>query len=215
MAARPEDGPGQVLVMAQPDGHARPCGAADVRLLHGCWRDVISWLQGTDPDDLEHAGTVAAVAQKAALRMPRYSAYDIAAWTAQAHDVLVTVPEHPEPAPLIQVAGTILAGIGFTSAGQHTGWLNRVTIELLYREANRFTANRELLVPALLKGPVSIAYLEGTRVALAHALKLTIRSALAATTSPLTNLIHLDPVTEHERRLIAASLEPSLGDLRR
>jgi hypothetical protein len=201
--------------MAKPDGHARPCGAAGVRLLHGCWRDVIGWLQGADPDDLEHTGVVAAVAQKAAVRMPRYSAYDIATWTAQARDVLVTVPEHPEPAPLITVAGSILTGIGFASAGQHTGWLNRVTIELLYREANRFTANRELLIPALLKGPVSIAYLEGTRVALAHALKLTIRSALAATTSPLTNLIHLAPVTEREWHLITASLEPGPGSRQR
>lgn len=38
-----------------------------------------------------------------------------------------------------------------------------------------------------------MAYFEGNRIALAHALKLAIRSALASTTSPLTNLIHLDP----------------------
>jgi hypothetical protein len=204
---------GQVLVMVKPDGHARPCSAADVRLLYGCWADIVSWLQGADPDDLEHAGVVSAVAQKAALRMPRYRDYDIARWISQAQGVRVAVPEGAGPEPLIEVAGAILAGLGFAAAGQYAGWLNRVTIELLYREANRFTANRELLVPALLKGPVSIACFDGTRVALAHALKLTVRSALAATTSPLTNLIHLDPVTEHERRLIAASLAPDPGSL--
>src|SRR6202034_477919 len=65
------DGREQVLVMAKPDGHARSCSAADVRLLCGCWADVVAWLQGADPDDLNHAGVVAAVAGKAALRMPR------------------------------------------------------------------------------------------------------------------------------------------------
>ncbi len=76
-----------------------------------------------------------------------------------------------------------------------------------------FTANRELLVPNLLKGPVAIAYFKGTRVPLAHALKLVVRSALAATTSPLTNLIHIDLVTERERHLIADSLAPDFSSL--
>lgn len=205
------DGRGQVLVMAKPDGHARPCGTADVRLLHGCWADVISWLQGADPDELNHAGVVAAVAGKAALRMPRCSGYDITAWAVQARGVTVSVPDEPGPAPLIEVAASILDNLGFTLAGQYTGWLNRITIELLYRDANKFSVNREQLVPALLKGPVSVACFDGTPVALAHALKLTIRSALAA--SPLSNLIHLDPVTERRRRLIAASLAPQQGSL--
>lgn len=206
------DGREQVLVMAKPDGHARSCSAADVRLLCGCWADVVAWLQGADPDDLDYAGVVAAVAGKAALRMPRHSAYDITAWAVQAQGVTVPVPDDPGPAPLIDVAGQILASLGFTLAGQYTGWLNRVTIELLYRDANKFTANRELLVPALLKGPVSMACFDGTRVALTHALKLTIRSALAPA-SPLSNLIHLDPVTERQRRLIAATLAPEQGSL--
>jgi hypothetical protein len=211
MTARPPDGPEQVIVMAKPDGHARLCGIDDVTLIHGCWRDIASWLQGTDPDDLEHASVVAAVAEKAALRMPRYSAYDIATWISQARNVRVAVPERPAPAPLIQITGGILADLGFTCTGQYTGWLNRITIELLYRQANRFSANRELLVPALLKGPVSVAYFEGTRIALAHALKLMIRAALASTTSPLTNLIHLDLVTDRERCLITESLTPGPG----
>src|SRR5262249_23994823 len=130
MGAQPPGRPGQVLVMAKPDGHARPSSAAGIRLLYGCWADLLSWLQGTDPDDLEHAAVVAAVAEKAALRMPRYSAYDIATWTAHARDIPVPSPEHPGPAPLIQVAGDLLASLGFTGTGQYTGWLNRVTIEL-------------------------------------------------------------------------------------
>jgi hypothetical protein len=212
MTALTPDGRGQVLAMAKPAGHACPCSAADVRLLHGCWADVISWLQGTDPEDLNHPDVVAAVAGKAALRMPRYSAYDITAWAVQAAGVTVSVPDVLGHAPLIEVAGSILDDLGFALAGQYTGWLNRVTIELLYRDANKFTTNRELLVPALLKGPVSMACFEGARVALAHALKLTIRSALAGS-SPLSNLIHLDPVTESQRRLIAASLAPEQGSL--
>lgn len=212
MTSPAPDGREQVLVMVKPDGHARSCSAADVRLLRSCWADVVSWLQGADPDDLDHASVVAAVAGKAALRMPRYNAYDITAWAVQAKGVTVSVPDDPGPAPLIEVAGQILASLGFILAGQYTGWLNRITIELLYRDANKFTANRELLVPALLKGPVSMAFFDGTRVALAHALKLTIRSALAAA-SPLSNLLHLDPVTERQRRLIVASLAPEQGSL--
>jgi hypothetical protein len=212
MTSPAPDGRERVLVMAKPDGHARSCSAADVRLLRNCWADVVSWLQGADPDDLDHPSVVAAVAGKAALRMPRYSAYDITAWAAQAQGVIVSVPDDPGPAPLIEVAGQFLASLGFTLAGQYTGWLNRVTIELLYRDTNKFTTNRELLVPALLKGPVSMACFDGTRVALAHALKLTIRSALAAGL-PLSNLIHLDPVTERQRRLMVASLAPEQGSL--
>lgn len=210
MASQWAHNPGQVIVMAKPDGHARLCGTTDVARIHSCWRDTITWLRGADPDNLEHAGVVAAVAEKAALRMPRYSAYDIATWIEQARDAPAAAPADPEPAPLIQVADDILTGLGFTCTGHYNGWLNRVTIELLYRQANAFSANRELLVPSLLKGPVSIAYFEGTRISLAHALKLVIRSALVSKTSSLTNLIHLDPVTDRERRLIAESLSPDL-----
>lgn len=212
MTSPAPDGRDQVLVMAKPDGHARSCSASDIRLLRSCWADVVSWLQGADPDDLDHASVVAAVAGKAALRIPRYSAYDITAWAVQARGVTVSVPDDPDPAPLIEVAGQILTDLGFTPTGRYAGWLNRVTIELLYRDANKFSVNREQLVPALLKGPVSMACFDGTLVALAHALKLTIRSALAAG-SPLSNLIHLDPVTERQRRLIAASLAPQQGSL--
>jgi hypothetical protein len=209
-AREPAHRPGQLIVMAKPDGHARTYDAGDIARLHGCWRDVLAWLHGADPDDLEHAGVVAAVAQKAALRAPRYGAYDIATWIAQARHVPEAVPGCQGPAPLIRVAAGILAGLGFTCAGQYAGWLNRVTIELLYRQANTFAANRELLVPSLLKGPVAIAYLKGERTALAHAAKLVIRAALTSTTSPLTNLIHLDTLTEHRRRLITQSLSPDL-----
>lgn len=213
MASQPAHNPGQVIVMAKPDGHARPYSAADIARIHGCWRDTIAWLRGADPDDLEHASVVAAIAEKAALRMPRCSAYDIATWIEQARDAPATPTERrqPDPASLIQIADVTLTSLGFTCTGQHSGWLNRITIELLYRQANTFSANRELLVPSLLKGPVAIAYFEGTRISLAHALKLVIRSALVAKTSSLTNLIHLAPITDHERRLVAESLSPDLG----
>jgi hypothetical protein len=211
VASQPAHSPGQIIIMAKPDGHARPYGTSDVTRIHGCWRDTIAWLRGADPDDLEHASVVAAVAEKAALRMPRYSAYDIATWIEQARDGPVAASGDPDPAPLIEVAGGILNGLGFSCIGQYSGWLNRITIELLYRQANTFSANRELLVPSLLKGPVAIAYFEGTRTSLAHALKLVIRSALVSKTSSLTNLIHLDLVTDCERGLIAESLSPDLG----
>lgn len=210
MASQAAHDPGQVIVMAKPDGHAHPYGTVDVARIHGCWRDTIAWLRGADPDGLEHASVVAAVAEKAALRMPRYSAYDIATWIEQARDAPVAAPADPDPAFLIKVADDILTSLGFTCTGHYSGWLNRITIELLYRQANTFSANRELLVPSLLKGPVAIAYFEGTRTSLAHALKLVIRSALVSKTSSLTNLIHLDPVTDRERRLITESLSPDL-----
>jgi hypothetical protein len=210
VASHPARGAQHIIVMAKPDGHARPCRADEVARIHGCWKDTISWLQGADPDELEYACAVRAVAQKAALRMPRYSAYDIATWIEQARDLPLTATETPDGGPLIWVAGDILASVAFTCTGNYSGWLNRITIELLYRQANAFRANRDLLVHSLLKGPVAIAFHEGSRGALAHALKLVIRSALTSTPSSLTNLIHLDLVTEHERRLIAESLAPDL-----
>lgn len=196
--------------MAKPDGFARGCDAADVAKIRGCWRDVVSWLQGADPDELEHSTVVAAVAQKAALRMPRYNGYAITAWMTEAQGLGATDFPKPEPKPLLGMVGEILASLGFHVTEQYSGWLNRVTIELLYRDANSFAANRNLLVPALLRGPVAIDYLEGSRVALAHAVKLVIRFALASPVSSLTNLIHLDFVTTDERAQIAASLCPDL-----
>lgn len=201
-------GQGQVLVMAKPDGFARGCSAGDVAKIRNCWRDVLSWLQGADPDEVEHSVVVAAVAQKAALRMPRHNEYDITAWMAEAADLGAIDYPKPRPVPLLDTAGEILASLGFRKTGQYSGWLNRVAIELLYRDSNSFAANRDFLVPALLRGPVAIHYLEGSRIALAHAVKLAIRFALACPASSLTNLVHLDSVTTDEREQITASLTP-------
>ena len=203
--------PDGIVLMAKPDGFARLCTTADVKKIRDCWRDTVSWLCGTDPDDVEHADVVAAVVQKAALRMPRYSAYDITTWMAEARSLPDFDADCPSPAPLIDVASAILADLGFRCVGEYNSWLNRVTIELLYRQSNSFGANRDLLVPALLKGPVAIRYLDGERIALAHALKLVIRAAVAGTSSSLTNLVHMDVVTVRERELIVQSLTPDLA----
>lgn len=199
-----------MLVMAKPDGFARGCDAGDVAKVRACWRDLLSWLQGADPDELEYAAIVAAVAQKAALRMPRYREYEITTWTAEAKALdEIEFPE-PQPMSLLEMVAEILSRLGFTCIAHYSGWLNRVTIELLYRDSNSFAANRHQLVPALLRGPVAINYFEGTRVSLAHAVKLVVRFALTSPMSSLTNLIHLDYVTASERSQITASLTPDL-----
>lgn len=199
-----------MLVMAKPDGFARGCDAGDVAKVRACWRDLISWLLGADPDELQYAAIVAAVAQKAALRMPRHSEYDITAWMAEAKNLgRMEFPE-PQPMPLLEMVGEVLTCLEFTRIAHYSGWLNRVAIELLYRDSNSFAANRHQLVPALLRGPVAINYFEGPCASLAHALKLVVRFALTSPMSSLTNLIHLDFITARERSQIAASLTPDL-----
>lgn len=227
MIGRPDHEPSGIILMAKPDGFARLCDTDDVAKIQGSWRDTLAWLRGTDPDDVEHTNVVRAVAQKAALRMPRYPEYDITTWMTKARALQASVPlaepgppvgptpaledpaltsEGPAPAPLIDVVTCILTSLGFTCTGEYNGWLNRITIELLYRQSNSFGANRELLIPALLKGPVAIRYLEGAQTELAHALKLVIRAAVAGTSSSFTNLIHMDVVTPQQRALITNSL---------
>lgn len=216
MTGQPDHKPSGIILMAKPDGFARLCDPNDVSKIHGSWRDTLSWLRGTDPDDLEHDNVVRAVAQKAALRMPRYPEYDITTWMTEAR-ALQDMAEGPTtddsaPAPLIDVVTSILTGLGFTCTGKYDGWLNRITIELLYRQSNSFGANRELLIPALLKGPVAIRYLDGTQTELAHALKLVIRRAVAGTSSSFTNLIHMDLTTPRQRALIIKSLDSTWGN---
>lgn len=231
MTSQPDHEPSGIILMAKPDGFARLCDTNDVAKIHGSWRDTLAWLRGTDPDDVEHADVVKSVAQKAALRMPRYPEYDITTWMTEARALPTPVPlaepgppvdpapaledpaptpEGPSPATLIDVVTRILTGLGFTCTGEYNGWLNRITIELLYRQSNSFGANRELLIPALLKGPVAIRYLDGTQTELAHALKLVIRAAVAGTSSSFTNLIHMDLATRRQRNLITESLAPDL-----
>jgi hypothetical protein len=154
-------GPGRIVVMAKPDGYARLCDAGDIERIRGCWRDIIRWLTGADPDELEHGEVVATVARKAALRMPRYSAYNVAGWIEEAAGLTEAEPDDASHRPLMCIVSELLEQLGFTATGQYTGWMNRVTIELLYRDATSFGANRELLVPALLRGPVAVSYFHG------------------------------------------------------
>lgn len=210
MTSQSDHEPCGITLMAKPEG-ARLCTVDEFARIYGSWADIIAWLRGADPDDLKHAEVVATVARKAALRMPRYSAYDITTWISEARTAPEPVLGDPGPVPLIDVVSSILTDLGFTCAGEYDGWLNRVTIELLYRQSNAFGANRDLLVPALLKGPVSIRYLDGARIALAHAVKLTVRAAVSGTGSSFTNLIHTDIVTARERELITESLATDLS----
>lgn len=200
--------PHNLLVMLKPDGDRRICTPDEVRLLTEAWDDLLSWLRGADPDDLVHAGLIGAVAQKAALRMVRFHEYDIRCWAREATKVGTTMPR-PVLAwnrmPLLDVVAAHLNTVGFSLRGTGRRWLNRVAIELLYRDAPKFNDNRELLVPQLLKGPVTIQYWHGAHCGLALALKLLARRALSA--AQLTNLLHIEMVTDEELCLINRSLE--------
>jgi hypothetical protein len=208
MTAAPTTDGTSLLTMIKPDGFTRACSAAEVGTIRAAWADLLAWLQGADPDELRHVGIVAQVAQKAALRMIRYPEYDVRAWAAQAQRLRRAPASAEEPAagPFAAVAANVLQEIGFVAAGSYQGWLNRVTIELLYADAPMFHANRERLVPLLLKGPVLIQHWQGQRRELAQAAKLVLRLALS--TSGLTNLIHVESVTAIEREQVDRSLLP-------
>lgn len=197
-----------LLVIFKPDGDLRTCSSEELQRLNHGWSDVLAWLRGADPDDLSHADLVGIVAQKAALRMVRFAEYDVRRWARQATALIDSGPaELPsnDGTPLQEAIYAHLSRLGFALEGTERTWLNRVTIELLYRDAPKFNENRELLVGHLLKGPVTIQYWRGEHHGLALALKLLTRRALSS--AQLTNLVHIESVTDGELDLIERSLE--------
>jgi hypothetical protein len=196
-----------LLVVVKPDGFSRVCTPDEVGAVHEAWDDLIAWLQGTDPDTLRHSVIVARVAQRAALRMVRYPEYNIRTWADQAKPLIPfhRIAFHDDTGqPLSQVAAELLQSLGFVEGETHCGWLNRVTIELLFGDAPMFHASRELLVPLLLKGPVLVQHWRGSRCELALAVKLILRLSLS--TCALTNLIHMEPINDDEHEMIRHSL---------
>jgi hypothetical protein len=196
-----------LLVMFKPDGDLRTCSSEELHRLHHGWSDVLAWLRGADPDDLSHADLVGMVAQKAALRMVRFAEYDVRRWAREATALVDATPVLPsnDGTPLQEAVYVHLSRLGFALEGTERTWLNRVTIELLYRYAPKFNENRELLVGHLLKGPVTIQYWRGEHHGLAMALKLVTRRALSS--AQLTNLVHIESVSDGELDLIERSLE--------
>ncbi|MGH3886094.1 MAG: hypothetical protein ACRDSZ_05885 [Pseudonocardiaceae bacterium] len=193
-----------LLVMLKPDGAARTCSHDDVKSIIGAWADLLAWLNGHDFDDLHHRHLVRAVAHKAALHMVRFPEYDIRTWMSQAPHLITPTAAGTSDTQLQDVISELVRSLGFRHEQSIDGWLNRVTIELIYRDSPQFDANRELLIPRLLAGPVVIQFWRGNRRELAHAIKLLIRSALSM--SEITNLIHIESVSEQEIDLIRKSL---------
>jgi hypothetical protein len=196
-----------LLVLLKPDGDRRVCTTAEVELLTGAWDDLLSWLRGVDPDDLTHSALIGAVATKAGLRMVRFREYDIRSWAAEAARLGTTKPPFlptGKELPLVDVVAAHLNMVGFALQNETRTWLNRVAIDLLYRDAPKFHDNWEILVPQLLNGPVTIQYWHGAHCGLALALKLLARRALS---TALTNLLHVELVTDEEVHLISRTLE--------
>lgn len=193
-----------LLVMLKPDGAARTCSYDDVKSIIGGWADLLTWLNGRDLDDLHHRDLIRAVAQEAALRMVRFPEYDIRTWMSQAPHLITPTAAPTNGTQLQDVISEFLRNLGFRHEQSIDGWLNRVTIELLYRDSPLFDTNRELLIPRLLAGPVVIQFWRGNRRELAHAIKLLVRRALSV--SEITNLIHIESVSEQEINRIRKSL---------
>ncbi len=195
---------GPLLVMLKPDGAGLTCSRDDAKSIIGGWADLLAWLNGHDLDGLHHRDLIRAVAQKAALRMVRFPEYDIQTWMSQAPHVVTPAAAPTSGTQLHDLVSELVRSLGFRHEESVDGWLNRVTIELMYRGSPQFDTNRELLIPRLLAGPVAIQFWRGNRRELAHAIKLLIRSALSA--SEITNLIHIESVSEQEIDLIRKSL---------
>lgn len=184
----------ELLVVYKPDGLPMNCTDDQARRIATAWTSVLRWLQGTDPDELPESDLVGHVARKAALRAPRYPEFNIGLWTEQAR----SLDPRPELAqvrcgPVGEVGTQLLASIGLERMQQHRAWLNRVAVELLYNRAGSFQANRDILIPRLLDGPVSIERWAGQRLELAQAAKFVIRQVLS--TRKISNLVHMEIMT--------------------
>lgn len=193
-----------LLVMLKPNGAARTCSHDDVKSIIGGWADLLAWLNGRDLDDLHHRDLIRTVARKAALRMAHFPEYDIRTWMSQAPHLITPTAATTNGTQLQDVISELVRSLDFRHEQSIDGWLNRVTIELLYRDSPQFDTNRELLIPRLLAGPVVIQFWRGNRRELAHAIKLLVRHALSA--SAITNLIHIESVSEQAIDLIRKSL---------
>lgn len=195
---------GPLIVMLKPDGAALTCSHDDVKSIIGGWADLLAWLNGRDLNDLHHRDLIHAVAQKAALHIVRFPEYDIRIWMSQATHLIAPTVVPTNGTQLQDLISELVRSLGFRHEQSIDGWLNRVTIELLYRDSPQFDANRELLIPRLLAGPVVIQFWRGNRRELAHAIKLLVRRALSV--SEITNLIHIESVSEQGIDLIRKSL---------
>jgi hypothetical protein len=201
---------GALLVMLKPDREVRTCTSEEARRLREAWADFLAFLRGAAPDELTHADLIGLVAQKAALRMIRFQEYDIRAWARQAATLdpdALHAPDECQDSLLSDLVSVHLKGVGFTPGRTSRTWLNRVTIELLYRDAPRFDENRDMLVGHLLNGPVTIQHWYGQHDGLALAFKLLTRHVLSS--AQLTNFLHIETMTAERLDLIDKSLAPA------
>lgn len=181
----------ELLVVYKPEGSRRTCTPGDVTRTLTAWSSLLDWLCGADPDELPESGLIGSVARKAALRTPRFGEYDVRRWAEQARDLdrptgvsgcaLITLPD---------LAAALLEGIRLHRTHRQRCWLNRVAIELLYRQAQSFQRHRDVLVSRLLNGPVVIERWSGHRYELALAAKLLLRHTLSIQLAG--NLIHME-----------------------
>jgi len=184
----------ELLVVYKPDGADRLCTEEESDRVLAAWAALLCWLRGADPDELPESDVIGHVARKAALRMPRFPEYDICLWAEQAGSLRRLLSgETSGVRTLPELVNVMLASVQLQRVGQQRGWLNRVAIELLYSGADSFHQNREVLVPRLLDGPVSIERWTGLRIELALAMKFLVRKVLS--TAAITNLVHAEITT--------------------
>lgn len=155
----------ELLVVYQPDGLSMNCTEDQAQRITTAWTSVLRWLQGSDPAELPEADLVEHVARKAAPHTPRYPEFSIGLWTEQARSL-----DHPpeigqaQRGPLTDIGRQLLTTIELERTHQCRAWLNRVAIELLYNRTGSFRTNRDILIPRLLDGPVSIERWIGERL---------------------------------------------------
>ncbi|MPZ81910.1 MAG: hypothetical protein GEV28_16555 [Actinophytocola sp.] len=188
---RPADS--ELLVIYKPEGLRRVCTDDEARHLVLAWTSVLRWLRGADPDELPESALVGHVARKAALRIPRFPEYDVRLWAEHARGLAHLPNGNQAAGPLAGVVAGLLTSIHLQRTCQERCWLNRVAIEHLYGGVASFEPHRQVLIPRLLDGPVSIERWTGQRLELALASKFLVRRALSA--EAVTNLVHVEITT--------------------
>ncbi|MBE1875726.1 hypothetical protein [Myceligenerans pegani] len=179
------------LVMYKPNGFNRPCTAGDRARIRVGWASVLAWLQGVDPDAVAEPDLVAAVARKAALRLPRNPEYDIAVWSALAEGVTALSPQAGSDVTVTSLHtefALLLKALGLACRDAVELTLTAPTIDVLYGRSNNFQRHRHLLIPLLTRAPVRIEVWTGENAALMLPAKLLVRRAMS--TDGLTNMIH-------------------------
>lgn len=196
--------------MHKPEGFARVCAPGDVALFLSNWHQMLAVIRAGDAAKETSSSVIGRVLETARVRSAADPMYALEPRSSfNEHDVITCDATLTGRVRLPDLIDSVLQDcIGLRCTGCGEGWLNRVTIELVYGESKPFLEHRHELLPKLLAGPVRIALWTGEPLQMAFLLKLLVREQFGV--GPMTNLLHVDQVDGTRGQLILESLETGI-----